>query len=614
MMKKSNNIDRRTFLTRSLLGLGAIGLSEFANPFVKTTIAAQGKKLIATTDYNDNLAVNYNGTRYGTPKKWPDEFYKDNRYFMDRAQLDDLHRELASMGVTRHQFMYNPRSTYYENYPHGFDLLAEVADSAHKYGLEIYNVIKPFENGGFAAFLPTTMPFPEHSDAFKDLRGICPGAWTFAAEHPEMNLKRKPGTPDVKGPVTAIRLIKSDNRNYRISQEHISIWSSASNNNFVEYTGPVKYEETVLSRYRFPYWRQCNALVFSGLQLPENHKYILIKCSLADSQGNFSNEYGNILELLNQDGEIIPHTMGKEPVDLKDHMRIFKSDLQLKQIRYLQNPLVQAEINNPERMKYHYNDFYKFGENLSSQWTTLDKDGFLMAVCGKPEYMLGTLHPIYPEVREEWLRLTKYCLDRGADGINFRAANHTRMDEFWEYGYNEPVLKASGGKTDFPTISKINGDAYTLFLRQARDQIKSRGKNMTIHLHTTMLKPDDRKPSTSLPPNFEWQWPTWVQEIGDEFELRGSFTLRPWHLDTVIEVFSKATNAARKPLYYQGDFHGMSMERPYLCTPNEIDRVNSDPNLAGFVMYETAYYTRLTDDYRIEKSQEMAAVVKKLNE
>ncbi len=614
MRKARKTITRRNFITCTASGLGAAMLGGYVGPLMKTSIAASGKKLIATTDYNDNLGVNYKGSRYGAPKKRPEEFYQKNLYFWDKSQIDDLHKELASMGVSRHQFMYNPRAAYYDNYPHGFDLIAQVAESAYAHGLECYTIIKPFENGGFGTFLPVTMPFPEHSCAFKDLRGICPGALPFAAEHPEMNLKRRPGTFEVKGPITAIRLLKGDHRDHRVKQEHISIWTSATNNNFVKYTGPIEFEESLVPRYRFAYWRKCRALTFSGLQIPRDHVYILIKCSLADEQGNFSNENGNILELLNADGEIMPHTLGKGPASLKSHNAgFFQHDLQKKSVPYLQLPEVQAEINDARKMEQHYNDHYAFGSELSTKWTTLDKEGFLIAACGKPEYMLGTLHPIYPEVREEWLRLTRYCLDRGVDGVNFRVGNHTRMAEYWEYGYNEPVLEASGGKTDYPTICRINGDAYTQFLRQARDLIKSRGKNINLHLNTGILWLDDRKPTIALPPNFEWQWQTWIKEIGDEFELRGHYSLRPWKLRNTIETFGNAAHAVGKPFYLQGDFHGMTFEGPFDRTRNEIKRVKSSPELDGFVMYETANYTRLTDNYRIEKSPEMAEIVNDLN-
>jgi hypothetical protein len=68
---------------------------------------------------------------------------------MNKEQLEELHKGLASLGVSRHQWMFDTRTILYENYTHGFDLLAEAADSAHKYGIKFYAEIKPFEGGGF---------------------------------------------------------------------------------------------------------------------------------------------------------------------------------------------------------------------------------------------------------------------------------------------------------------------------------------------------------------------------------------------------------------------------------------------------------------------------------
>ena len=240
----------------------------------------------------------------------------------------------------------------------------------------------------------------------------------------------------------------------------------------------------------------------------------------------------------------------------------------------------------------------------------MDKDGYIAVACGKPEYMLGNLHPIYPEVREHWLALTRFCLDRGVDGINFRVANHTRSSEYWDYGFNEPVLKASGGRTDYPTISRINGNAFTKFLRQAQSLIKARNKKLTIHIQATMLKPDDRGRLTSLPPNFEWQWETWVREIVDDLEFRGAFKLRPWNLQTVLETICFVAKSHNKPVYYQSDFHSMPNDEGRKHTKRqEIELVKKQSGLDGFVLYETANFTRKTDKGAIETLPFMEEVI-----
>ncbi len=596
MTSTRNQINRRTFIVRSASCLGLTALSPI-DVFGGEATARENrktlKKLFATTDYFGNIF------KYQS--------------FMDEAQLDDLHRILASLGVTRHEWLFDTTEGFYENYPHGFDLLAKAVQSAHAHGIEFFAVIKPFEDGGYPPLLPLTMPFPEGAVAFKDMRGICPVARPFASQHPCTSLQRRPGTAECRGPVKAIRLVKSNDQPTRINAEHLSIWTSSSNNDFQRYQGPVSFRESIEWRFRFPKWRQCRILAFEGLEIPREHGYILVRCSLADPGGDFSNENGNIIELVGPDEKILPHTLSSGPISWEDHKNFYHSELMKQLFRYLQLPEVQAEIRNTDKMHEHYQDYFSFYESDLElrDWTTLDQAGYVAAACGKPEYMLGNLHPIYPEVREHWLDLTRYCLDRGVDGIHFRVANHTRSPEYWDYGFNEPVLEAANGKTDTATISRINGDAYTTFLRQARELVKSRGKTMGIHLNPLMIRPDDRDRPPALPPNFEWQWQIWVREIADEFEFRGGYMQRPWNLKKVLDIFSHATQAVNKPLYYQSDFHSMTnMEGRLQRRKEEIDLVKEYPGLDGYVLYTTNNYTKINENREIELLPFMEKAIK----
>ena len=609
-------INRRTFMSTSFKGIGGIILGTYVSPFERRTGVKANqqweKRLFATTDFFDNIVINHRGSRYGNPVNRTPEYYHKHKCFMDKAQLDELHRVLASIGVTRHQWIVDNIWTLYEDYPQGFDLLKEAVKSAHKYGIELYAEIKPFEGGGFSIILPHSMPFPEGAPAFKDMRGILPIARSFAVENFSMNLKRRPGTYECNSPVSAIRLVKSDDKPTRVKAEHLSFWTSPSNNEFVQYKGTITFRETIEDRYRFPYWRKCRVFHLEELQIPRGHSYFLICCSLADEQGDFSNEKGNIIELAGADGKVLPCTLSTGPVRLDEHYESFyQSKVMTEIVRYLQLPEVKAEIDDLQKMEKHYRSFYSFGEYSLTDWVTLDKDGFVAAACGKPEYMLGNQHPIYPDVRKYWLEMVRFCLDSGVDGINFRAANHTNSPEYWDYAFNEPVIEASKGKTDYPTINRINGDSYTLFLREARELIKKRRKGITIHLNSEMLIPDNRPGKLSeLPPNFEWQWETWVKEIADDVEFRGVFKLRPWNLYKVLDIFGSVIRAANKPFYFQGDFHGMAFERPFTSTKAELELVKKHDGLNGYVLYETANFTRVNDADEVEVSPEMIKVLK----
>ncbi len=592
MLKK---INRRSFLTRTTCGMGAVAFSSAVTPFLYTSCvksnAGGRNKLMATTDYTCNMG-------------------KCNCFF-DRNQLDDMHKYLASIGVTRHQWIVDTYWNIYETYPGGMDLLAEAVKSAHAHGIEFYAKIKPFEGGGFGEALPHTLPLPEDAPAIKDLRGIYPIILPFAAKNPHFSMKRRPGTFECGGHICKIRLVKGDNSPTLIKQEHLSVLTSDKNNRFIPYKGPVSFRESVEWRPCFPKSKQCRILHLEKLQIPENHKYILIRCSLKNNKGDFTNEYGSIIELEDVNGKSIPFTHGTGPVAYRD-----KYNNSLPIIRYFQLPEVKSELMDQQKVQYHYQDFYNFNvRKRITELYTLDSTGYIAIACGKPEYMTGILHPIYPEVRKHWLDLIRFCLDRGVDGINFRSSTHTQSSEYWEYGFNEPVIAETGGRTDCLAIKRINGDAYTKFLSEARDLIKSRGKSITIQLYAQMLLPDDREGHLNwMPPNIEWQWETWVKEIADDLEFRGAWTLRPWNLRKAIDAFSAVTMAANKPFYFEGkmqEIRDAGFNGPFHYTRDEIEMVNNHPGLNGFSLYETNHYTRMNNNGRIEGSTGLAELFKK---
>lgn len=548
----------------------------------------QKKKLLATTDYYDNII--------------------GQSEFFSRKHLDDLHAYLCTLGVTRHQWMYNTGFNFYDQDAGRMDLLAEAAASAHRHGLEFYAVLKPFEGGGTGVTFPHSLPLPEGAVAVKDIRGLFTNATPFLAKHPHLCLQRRPDPGRCQGPVAAIRLVKGDDQPTRIQKEHLSIWTSSCNNGFRRYQGPISFRESVEWRPCFPKSKFCRVLHLEGLALPADQTYILVRCAVADSAGDFTNERGSIIELENRQGQSVPFMMSSGPVAYEAHRKSIEQLRWLEIMRYLQLPSVRALFQEPEQAKKHYQDFYGFDER--HKWTalhTLDQSGYIAVACGKQEYMTGNLHPIYPEVRRHWLEMARYCLDRGVDGINIRTSNHVRSPEAWEYGFNEPVLQAAGGRSDYPTIRRINGDAYTLFLREARDLVKSRGKSLTVHLYSQMLLPDDRPEQLYyIPPNFDWQWQTWVREIADDLEFRGAWTLRPWNLRQVIETFSAVTKAAGKPFYFQGNMKELGLHGPYHFTRQELETIVAMPEVDGFVLYETANFTRMNKTGGLDTSTDLA--------
>jgi hypothetical protein len=495
--------------------------------------------------------------------------------------------------------------------------LSEAVKSAHQFNIELYAEIKPYEGGGFGNTLPLSLPMPKGAAALKDIRGIYPIARQFVSDNPHFSLKRRPGTYEFNGTVSSIRIVKGDDKPTHIKPDDLEIWTSSGNNGFKKYHDSLSFRESVEWRASFPVSKMCRILHLEGLQIPAGHKYILIKCKSKRGEGDFSNERGNIIELSDQEGKNIPFIISTGPVDYKTHRSQHDDYLHDKIVRYYRNPEVREEFTNPEKAEKHYADFYSFDERrLITEPYSFDREGYIAVACGKPEYMPGNLHPIYPEVRKHWLEIIRFCLERGVDGINIRHSNHTRSPEDWEYGFNEAVIEAASGQMDYPTIRRINGDAYTQFLREARDLVKNYKKTFIIHLYSQMLMPDDRTGrSNYMPPNFEWQWETWVDEIADALEFRGAWTLRPQNLRQVLETFSAVTTKANKPFYFQGNMKELNSafddQSRYQFTKAELEMINNNPEYAGFVLYETASFLKINRNGDIEKNNDLGELLKK---
>ncbi|WP_236973612.1 hypothetical protein [Membranihabitans maritimus] len=591
-------MDRRKFVGTTLSGLCTIPLGGEVTSLVSFptgTSPKHEKILLATTDYYDNIL--------------------HRKFLFERKHLDVLHKYLASLGVTRHQWIVDTIWNFYDPGSNGFDLLAEAAESAQQYGIEFYAEIKPFEGGGFGNTLPLSLPVPI-GKAIKDLRGIYPVVRPFVAKNPHLCLKRRPGTWEFNGTVSVIRLVKGDDKPTQIKPQHLEIWTSSSNNSFEQYEGPVSFRESVEWRATFPKSKTCRIINLEGLDIPSGHKYILIRCKFREGNGHFSNERGNIIELSDQNNRKIPFILSTGRVDYNTQHSHYNNYIHNKIVRYYQDAEVQEEFTNRGKAEKHYRNFYSFDERRRlTEPYSFDGEGYIVVACGKPEYMLGNLHPIYPEVREHWLGMIRFCLERGVDGINIRHSNHTRSPEDWEYGFNEPVIKTAGRRTDYPTIRRINGNAYTQFLRKARDLVKNYHKSIIIHLYSQMLMPDDRVGRTNyLPPNFEWQWETWVKEIADELEFRGAWTFRPENLRQVLETYSEVTKKANKPFYFQVNMKELSSaleeSSHYQFTREELEMVQNNSEYKGFVLYETGNFTRINENGDLEGNADLEKLLK----
>ena len=543
-----------------------------------------------------------------------DDLFRAGRHF-EKRDLDDLMAYSASLGAGRHEWVLDTTWTLYDDDgPVGFDLLAAACDAAHRHGMRFDVVFKPFE-GALANVLPHTLPRPDGTPILDEPIGLVHAVRPFVAAHPEMRMARRPDDDaDPGGRVAAIRLVKNDDGPARFGIEGLSIWTSRRNGGFDRYEGPVAFSEGLEWRSVFPYRDcQCRVLTLGGLDLPEDARFFLIRCERRDEAGDFTNAIEQLVELVDERGEVIPSMPSPRRVDgermLERASRIARFEL----TRYARRPEVRDLLQDRERFLADCRDMYRF----DSWWedVALDRVGEVAVARGRPRHIIGALNPIYPEVRQDWLDHVRFCIDRGVDGVNVRLASHNRPYEPWAYGFNEPVLERMAHRGNVAEARRINGEAYTRFLREAADLLHAHGREMGVHVHGLVFRHDDRHADNSpLPCNIDWQWETWIREIADYVEFRGANMLRPENVREVTDRIGLAAREAGIPFIYQcaRSTSIVHFDGPHPGLAREMAWLRRHPDVTFYNLYETANFTRFNPDGRFEGSPDIAELVRRL--
>src|SRR5690606_4562108 len=139
--------------------------------------------------------------------------------------------------------------------------------------------------------------------------------------------------------------------------------------------------------------------------------------------------------------QLIPSTPGCPPAPLTSamHRRIALWRLVNPYVRL---PILQELTTDSRWLGEQFKEYCSYDSSIHfecadnpNKLLTLDACGIAPVARGKCEYLPGALHPIYPQVRAYWMDWVRFCIDRGADGVNFRVSNHSdRSHEQSEYG------------------------------------------------------------------------------------------------------------------------------------------------------------------------------------
>lgn len=542
-----------------------------------------------------------------------------NERLPEPRHLLALMRYCRSLGASTIQWILDDMWSLYEARPGGMDLLATAVEAAHSEGLEFHVVYKPFEGALATILLPSALPKPPGAVVWEDLDGLTPIVRPFVAAHPEFCLKRRPGDRDPGQALGAIRLVKNDDGPAALRAGDVAIRTGSTNGRFEPYDGRVVVDETLEWRPLFPLGRTCRIVTLSGLRIPAAQRYLEIRFGdAAFAQGPFRNEYGALVELVGEDGAPIPSTTANAEPPREHYARHLAKPAISQLVRYGQHPEVKAFLADARRVTEAAGDLQAYTRAGANPEYALDVRRRVAVARGKLEHLPGILNPVYPEVREEWLRTVRFCIERGADAVNFRTSSHLNAQEMWAYGFNEPVLRALEGEVDLAEAGRIMGDAYTGFLREARELLHASGRRLGVHLLTNFVRERDEQVAP-LRETMEYQWETWVGEIADLAVVRGAMGFREPALSYVVDRFAAACRRRGVSLVYQ------SNRRSFVARPDalhlhpdrrrwlehEMTWVRRHRGIAGFELYETANFTCLDAAGEFRGSDEIRDIVRR---
>lgn len=554
------------------------------------------------------------------------DFYDDileAGQFPDKDQIAALMAYVRELGAESVDWIYDDMWAIYDAYPGGFDLLRAAVDSAHAEGLRFHAVYKPFEGGLAHLILPPGMPRPTETPVWEDLDGILPIVRPFIARHLEFCFKRMPGDADPGGAVAAIRLFKNDDAPVTLKASDVTLWTGTANGRFERVPGRFTLDTHTAFRPVFPLGRTCRVVTLAGLEIPAGERYLEVRFAEGAFDGQpFSNEYHDLAELVRADGTVVPSTTAAAAPPGDHYVRHFAKPVMSRLIRYGHRPEVQAFLADEEAIRAHAAEMraYVRAPAEKDRVIHVHERRLISIARGKPPFLFPHLNPVYPEVRQEWLRTLSRLLASGADAIDIRVSSHANPQDRWAYGFNEPVLAALGGEANLAGAARVIGSAFTAFLREARDRVHAQGRKLGVHLMTSFLVPRDEGLAHPLQEGMDYDWETWIREIADFAVLRGAMGLRAETLRYAVDRFGSACREAGVPMTYQSNRRYFAGLKDRLNLPSdrlsglehEMSLMLAHPCVSRYQLYETAYMTRLGPDGMMRGNRQLVDLCRKI--
>ena len=399
-----------------------------------------------------------------------------------------------------------------------FPFLPKAVDAAHKRGMELYAILKPFE---FGTSSPRGDPSPFMPDCLRQTQpDVMMQAWADESALADDPTAR---------PVDCIRLYKDDAGQHGIRPDQISVWISDDNKSYRRVEPPPKVSLGKELK-QFPVWwkggfseaSQVQTISINGLKI--SSKYFAVTVD-GPRNWTFSNRIYRLCEVFDSQGRKI-HTERNLP----------------------EHPRAGSEAWNGAG-GFVFCHGFTTARQPSASWRGSDWietfqafDGADLAVAfvrDQEQRHIGTPSPAHPAIQQFWKDWIDESLDAGSDGVDLRIIHHTNPIDWANYGFGtfaKAEFEKRFGRELRPEPGcradhvRMFGDMYTDFVRYASGAARERGKKMSHHISWPMEVAAGHRPMA----NVCWDWRGWLGEgLLDSITLK-NFQLNSGFFDDVV--------------------------------------------------------------------------------
>jgi hypothetical protein len=464
---------------------------------------------------------------------------------LDWDMLDEYMAAIASRGIKKVNWIVQ--------YCFPLEQQHKAIAAAHKAGMELYAIIKPFEFGSVLPF-----PFSKPVDNY---------AQRFGQVNKEVFSQRAPLDDSYAGdndPVAKIRIVRDNDKEF--DEKRLMVWVSDNGSTYSPYQGDYEITNSVEKVKPLDLWTgkledevESRVIEITGLNISE--KYFALSCNPRGSKNTFTNKIHRLLEVTSQGGKKVYFQYGFMLEPKAEEFEVAKGNkkgtliVDLTASDNLPAEIIeQAEKDKsvlcPLNFMWDKTPYSISGSNagcdhLEYNWR-IDNDRNVIGMLREFNATTDRLFsPAVKKTRDFYVEMAEGWCCNGADGIDMRIRNHVRTLSLSDMHFNPEICAAykekygeelTRSKTDREKHLSIIGGFYDQMLCEIRDAVHKHGKKLLHHINPQMDLPPGRQPLI----NIDFNWKKWLKEgIIDGFTLKEIWPEDPFYTEIMQEAEGK---------------------------------------------------------------------------